>query len=691
MLAERTVVGTLRARCAGVDTTSAQLRLGAQLGSASLRPRGLPPAALLCVRSLDDPLPGTIRLDGMQLGPPAEWERAAEEALEQALRGAARPALGPVPAGAEAVLFADRAELLACLARDALDGTAWTRWWWATVIRASTTGDDPVARAWLEAPAYAPAAFELLARTGHAARYARSLRPAVALELAVRVAKIFAVPDLVRALTGSGAALAVESVPQVDARPGSPEPQDAPAAARPEPLPALAWSDVVPEAGAAGVSVEQELVLAVSLTLARAPALARGQPFARAVARALRLGTARPIAVETPIVAGEPLPPETRRRRVRAGAARADVPAEPESARPRAAVPRLPAASPTRQAVARRPSEAQAARPKDLQAEPDSPRSTAQRTDAAKPEPVPPRPRASARPSTEAQRVPRGAASKLPAPTSRPAKPKAPRRASVALAPTPAPGADVQRTLGAGVETELGGLFFLLNVGLFLGLYGDFTTPDEPGIALDPWDFVALLGMRLLGADAAPDDAAWPLLADLAGRRAHERPGRGFRPPVDWRVPPEWLVPFDPEGEWRWSAASGRLRVEHPAGFPVVAIELRGRDARTVLARELRRYGLRPHLRRARLAAESRVPLRRWADRLAAYAAARIQVALGDPDPAHAVDTVLRRRATVFTTETHVDVTLSLSSLAIEIRLAGLDRDPGWIPAAGRFVAFRFE
>jgi hypothetical protein len=234
-------------------------------------------------------------------------------------------------------------------------------------------------------------------------------------------------------------------------------------------------------------------------------------------------------------------------------------------------------------------------------------------------------------------------------------------------------------------------LFFLLNVGLFLGLYGDFTTPDEPGIALDPWDFLELLGAKLVGRDAAPDDAVWPLLAGLAGRRPKERPGRHFEPPADWRIPIEWLEPFDAEGVWLWSTAGGTLRIVHPAGFPVVATALRGRGGLGLLRRELRRYGVSPPLRRTSLAAESRVPLRRWTSRLAAYVAARIQVALGDPDRVHAVDTVLRRHATVFMTATHVDVSMSLSTLAIEIRLAGLDRDPGWIPAAGRFVAFRFE
>jgi hypothetical protein len=308
-----------------------------------------------------------------------------------------------------------------------------------------------------------------------------------------------------------------------------------------------------------------------------------------------------------------------------------------------------------------------------------------------KPPTVPVQSRLSAAPPSrrEAHRAPPDRPATASAPAPRPTKPTPSARPYAV--PAPIPPSEEQPFPRIGVETELGGLFFLLNVGMFLGLYGDFTTPDEPGIALDPWDFVELLGRSLLGPDTPPDDAVWPLLAGLAGRRPRERPGRGFEPPSDWRIPADWLEPFDAEGEWLWSAANEKLRVVHPAGFPVVAVGLRGRDAQALLHRELRRYRVRPLLRRASLPRESRVPLRRWIGRLGAYAAARIQVALGDSDRRHAVDTVLRRRATVFTTETHVDVSLSLSSLAIEIRLAGLDRDPGWIPAAGRFVAFHFE
>jgi hypothetical protein len=47
--------------------------------------------------------------------------------------------------------------------------------------------------------------------------------------------------------------------------------------------------------------------------------------------------------------------------------------------------------------------------------------------------------------------------------------------------------------------------------------------------------------------------------------------------------------------------------------------------------------------------------------------------------------------ARVSVTTTHLDVVMALSDLPVEVRLAGLDRDPGWVPAAGRSVAFHFD
>jgi hypothetical protein len=42
-------------------------------------------------------------------------------------------------------------------------------------------------------------------------------------------------------------------------------------------------------------------------------------------------------------------------------------------------------------------------------------------------------------------------------------------------------------------------------------------------------------------------------------------------------------------------------------------------------------------------------------------------------------------------TPSSLAINLSLAALPLAIRYAGLDRDPGWIPAAARSVRFVFE
>ena len=67
----------------------------------------------------------------------------------------------------------------------------------------------------------------------------------------------------------------------------------------------------------------------------------------------------------------------------------------------------------------------------------------------------------------------------------------------------------------------------------------------------------------------------------------------------------------------------------------------------------------------------------------------RLQQALGAEGDVTAL--VCRHPAQVVATPTRVDVHLALAELPLALRLAGLDRDPGWVPAAGRALAFHFE
>jgi hypothetical protein len=235
-------------------------------------------------------------------------------------------------------------------------------------------------------------------------------------------------------------------------------------------------------------------------------------------------------------------------------------------------------------------------------------------------------------------------------------------------------------------------------------LYGDFTTPLQPGISLNIWDFVALIGQQLLG-EQIQSDPIWDLLTRLAGRNEQEAPGQDFAVPEDWRLPVEWLTAFPERDSWQWTVEHERLLVKHPVEFLLLDVPLAQLDPMEQLAREMQEYkhivgtcplslvgedivgawacprplaGASPHIAR-------------WLGWLMPYVRARLCRALNLTAIDDLPRIVCEHHARVFVTATHIDIFLSLAELPIAIRFAGLDRDPGWVPAAGRFVAFHFE
>jgi hypothetical protein len=166
-------------------------------------------------------------------------------------------------------------------------------------------------------------------------------------------------------------------------------------------------------------------------------------------------------------------------------------------------------------------------------------------------------------------------------------------------------------------------------------------------------------------------DPLWGELASLAGRPKSVRPGLGFDPPDEWRAPAEWLAAFAEDCVPPPALINGRMISMHPAGFTMVDVpaETNVMDGARESSRTVDR-------------------LQRWVGWMAGYFRARLVRALGRKD---AVALLCKRPARVALTLTHVDVTFALEHHPIELRIAGLDRDLGWIPAAGRYVAFHFE
>ncbi len=120
-----------------------------------------------------------------------------------------------------------------------------------------------------------------------------------------------------------------------------------------------------------------------------------------------------------------------------------------------------------------------------------------------------------------------------------------------------------------------------------------------------------------------------------------------------------------------------------PHGHPAVLLRRVGEQ---VLRREFRADPLRPALRAWGGMAADRVDARAACAALQQAAAA----ALGRA-PRGTLAWLLRRPGRVGFGPLRIDVWLPLATHPLAIRAAGLDRDPGWLPAAGRQIAFHFE
>ncbi len=246
------------------------------------------------------------------------------------------------------------------------------------------------------------------------------------------------------------------------------------------------------------------------------------------------------------------------------------------------------------------------------------------------------------------------------------------------------------------ISTQFGGIFYLLNVALALELYGDFTQPRATGIGLSPWDWLALIGRAWFGS-AFEQDSVWRLLAELAGRSSRQSLGGDFLPPDSWVMPVDWFLPWGDVDVLNVTIQRNRLQLWHTAGFVITDVERETKNTPLAQARNLcLQHEKLGEVRLVRVYRQlqktnSRSKLRRWLNWQLLYLHARLKRALHDDTPDALARLVCCHAATLYCTATTLDVYLSLNTLPIELRIAGLDRNPGWIPTAGRTIAFHFQ
>ncbi|MCK9688552.1 hypothetical protein [Scleromatobacter humisilvae] len=640
------------------DPLLARQRLERALGSLDWAPPGLPWRALLLVR----------RLVATGQRTPALGRSIAESLRAQA-REARRPWVDGTAAGGGAVWFADDDELAACLLREWLRGRAQEPWWCRAAL-----GDEPLSR-WLarrvtgHGDRLVPVIAQL-ASIGLAAAWIARLDDATA-DAAVRaIARDHAAPAVASALDGATGRNATSPIHHPCMR------ASAVAATVHRVVTA------VPELNTPPPTPAGARLMVVALVAARDPVLLRSDGFAQVVRDGRTAVSPRSAAslVETgrgrvDLVDEEPGTDQS--------AELAPRPCGPPSklrGADASAIDSIPRGAPT---ALRQPTRDLSARVSD--AIDDLANAPPSHHDAV----MPPSSRPPVR-EPDAHLRERRRGQRTAPPTGhdmRDAGDTAPasslHRAETAVA-SPRP-----RTLAAlpdarPTATSFGGLFYLLNAAIGLGLYGDFTAPAQHGIALSPWRLLAIAGDAWFGDEFARDALA-PWLARMGGAE----------PPVArpraWAVPDAALQPWGHPSVVRYRATARRLRLLHPAGFVLFDVPRSGAAPAAQAAALCRERVL---LASASVCIDRHAPRPtgdRWQRWLLPLMQARLARALGVADDQAPIDQVCRSEARVSSRPTWVDVTFSLAALPLAIRLAGLDRDPGWIPAAGRDVRFHFE
>jgi hypothetical protein len=586
-----------------------------ELRALELHPSGLPQSAIVVMRRL------RLARRGAHSQPGSAWREAAQGAVNAALRGAVRPIGGAVARPDDAVLFADMAELLACMARDWLDGTLASRWWWRELFT-QTPALDAVCAAWLDnAPAIA-AARALLRREGRWETF-------VARWPAADWARLLALPV---SLTDTGA-------------------------------------DVMADAPRRGVGTSAASPSSLPAPANEAPAVAAGTAAATNAQTRSERGAAESRSVISSALATESIVSETGESTGAARDAANDDGSIAVAVKPGASDPATPPPAP----MALR------------DAPPAVAPHAADRHNGVTAAPLPPSPQFSA-PARAALREPEPPAeSRIAFPRAAepawaiPDSPIAPQHQRP-ITPRVSPAFEA-----AALHTHYGGLFYLLNVALHLDLYADFTQPRRSGLALSPWDLLAWIGLRWFGA-SLQRDPLWAALAAWAGRAPDDEIGTAFTPPSPWQVPAAWLRPFERPEALTTRRIGDRILLRHPAGFCVCDLDA---ASAVQLPAELAGVPIVEQPPRPPPPACSN-ERHRWLAHLARYVRARCALAL-QANRRDVPAMVARHAAHVIATPATIEIRLCLATLPLPIRVAGLDRDPGWVPAAGRSLRFVFD
>ncbi|HVG34269.1 MAG TPA: hypothetical protein VM911_14460 [Pyrinomonadaceae bacterium] len=709
------------------ERLAARLRLAHLFQGADLAPHGFPPQAILVIRRIASP--HNVSLKTFRLRP--EWELEMREQIAQLWRRAVRPVRGHVPLEAEALLFQDTGEWLACFGVAVERRSVERHWCWQASLGTglAVSSSQALVRVWSQTARFIPAAIAQLARWGVSAQVLQTLQPDEADLLLAALSVEFALPRF--NTSGDARSLPPRALPprtssgrQHLARLDGPtstavdtnafdeqriENEDAPEAsagvdgrtaldaegAQSAPWTRAPWMRWLPAVDAAceRLPPRTQRLFAMAVALFHAPAVARNSRFVAQVGWWIERAHIRQERVE------DLAPTPSTRATQHQESATPD-----ERTRESRAADRLPFGSRDEG----NESAAQIAATGNAQ---DFYGHTHTAQDKRGAEVSPLRrvtPSEETRESVcEMRREPAGEARSLDGAAC------AEIFDEQVEVTTDSPWANLE-----GCETELGGVLFLFNLFARLRLPECFDDEFHLSEHLNIWGLAELFARALLGdlCEQYETDPMWPMLAHLDGRPVDEPPAARLRVGQRFRLPAEWLKRFMPDETTCEVCTSGaRLVLWHRAGKFVLAerecVRAAPGDARALAAEEAEHYraqGIDVQLRFGRtrppvwpgdsFGARARPPLTRalrrwlgWTFPFLRYVLARALTDGQQTASEELARVLLVKRGRLFCTKTHVDLLMEMNQVSLPVRRAGLDATPGWISDAMRVVSIHYQ
>lgn len=728
-------IGKLKIRGALKDEPALRLGLSNLIGNADLNPNGLSPSEILMIKHMSDPLPGKIPIGKHQFRPDMDWQRAVQDQLNDIYRSAVRPQHGMISGNAEAVVFSDQAELLACFSIDLARGLAVTHWWWRHLLKRNPVNGSlsrVLCSMFGEDMSCLPAVLELLQSWYLSEIVLRVIDPEDARNLCIAMVEAFGFKKLSVVLEGKDL---LEPFPvyktesEIKNRASSDSQQG-------ESKNKLATNDALEDGVVDSISAElfwnqwlgsgqlsRELgrermfLLGLGLLLNRTPWKVSSSTLQHEFKQAwlnatmsensyangtradqnfsLSLIDKTEVSVlETPAeILSDLLAVDRKQQKSHAG---------DQDAGFNTTEKKQPSAIPGE--------ETQAQRDETQEQCNEATASPNQQGHINKQKSV----------SVQAGQHDKGSHEDqdstldltmpeqlVPENRTRVLNESLDTFDQDQLMSTESASVSNAKVNYANqvITTDIGGVLYLINLMNMLDLPACFEQDWQLASRVGPWAVLELLGRALLDeqADSYAEDPLWDLLAKLDGRQTGESPGGSFKGIKAFRLPPAWFEQLRQAREtYRWSSAKGRLRLWSASGILLVDIPRSEDSALRQAGYELQYYQGEGQPLLLSRSAHSKAPIDHNIDCIIPGISAalgfclksvmsgirfRLRQALGN----EVTQTVLLCRAKIYFSSSHVDLQTNLDNISLAARRAGLDQDPGWMPGMGKVVLFHFE